>query len=80
MRRSSFLAAAILLALSPSIASAGGTFEPSDELMPLDAYPGGLNPLARGALYNTPPSVSFTHLGYARRHHRGRHAVIRVRF
>ena len=80
MRRSLSLAAAILAGLLPSIAMAGGDVGPGEEVILLEGYPGGLNPLARGALYNTPPSVSFASVGYGRRHHRGRHPVIRVRY
>lgn len=78
MGRFSLIAAVMSLALVPSLTSAGEIVEWDGGVVPIGVYPGGVNPLARGALYNTPPDVSFARLGYG--HQRSRRTVLRVRY
>lgn len=72
-------AAAAYLILGPSLAQAGG-YGGGEVVVPVMGYPGPVNPMARGALYNTPPSVIYTYAWGYRRAHRARRHVLRVRF
>lgn len=78
MVRFTFIAAAVMAVAASSSAAYAGGYGPEDDVVPLEALPGGVNPLTRGALYNTPPDVIFA--GFRTRHHRSRGRILRVRF